>query len=147
MKMSEGRMTRKDLNRFFRYVAPIMLCVSLLLVSWVTFPTPSMGKSIGHADENVPLWWPDAQKRAEAAGFGLINFPKLQALIKSQKEMILLDVRPDYEYRGAHIPGALNFEFHLGHRSRLDPARAEALKGLLGEDHNRLIVTYCRNFK
>jgi phage shock protein E len=106
-----------------------------------------MGKVSGDTQESLPLWWPDAQKRAEEAGFSLINFPKLQSLIQSRKEVVLLDVRPDYEYTDGHIPGALNFEFHLGHRSRLAPERAEALKALLGQDRNRLIVTYCRNFR
>jgi phage shock protein E len=147
MKKREGRRPRKALNRFFRYVIPVMHLFSFLLVVCMIFPPQSMGNVSGDTEGRLPLWWPDAQKRAEAAGFGLIGFPKLQALLKSPNKMILLDVRPDYEYTDGHIPGALNFEFHLGHRSRLAPERAKALKVLLGPDRNRLVVTYCRNFR
>lgn len=106
-----------------------------------------MGEARGNTEKNVPLWWPDTLKRAESAGYKLINLPELQALIQSEKEVILLDARPDYEYRDGHMPGARNFEFHLGHRSGLEPARAEALKVFLGQDRDRLVVTYCRNFR
>ena len=76
-----------------------------------------------------------------------LTFRELQDLIQSGKDFVLLDVRPDYEYKDGHIEGALNFEFHLGHRSGLEPKRAEALKTLLGPDKDRLIVAYCRNFR
>ncbi len=110
-------------------------------------PSISMGETGGTKEKNVPLWWPDTLKRAEAGGYDLITLQGLQALIQSRKDFILLDVRPDYEYKDGHIAGSLNFEFHLGHRSNLEPERAEALKTLLGEDRDRLIVAYCRNFR
>jgi len=106
-----------------------------------------MGEVKESTEGNVPLWWPDTRKRAEAGGYDLINFQELQALINSEKKYVLLDVRPDYEYREGHIPGAQNLEFHLGHRSGLEPERTEGLKALLGKDRNRLLVTYCRNFR
>ena len=91
-----------------------------------------MGERSGTTEENVPLWWSDTGKRASAGGYGLITFQELNGLIQSGKDFVLLDVRPDYEYKDGHIAGALNFEFHLGHRSRLEPERVEALKTLLG---------------
>ena len=147
MKKANGARFQKATASFFRHVIPVMHLFSGLFFLWMICPPQSMGKVSGGAEENLPLWWPDAQERAETAGFNLIKFPKLKALIQSRKEVILLDVRPDYEYREGHIPGALNFEFHLGHRSGLDPERAQALKALLGQDRDRLIVTYCRNFR
>ena len=147
MKNAAGKRSKKATAGFFHCVFPVIHIVSCLLVLWLMFPTQSMANASGDAEDNLPLWWPDAQKRAEAAGFKLIGFPELQALLKSPKEFVFLDVRPDYEYTDGHIPGARNFEFHLGHRSRLAPERAEALKALLGPDRNRLIVSYCRNFR
>ncbi len=101
----------------------------------------------GGGAEDVPLWWPDTFKRAESAGYTLINLQELKALIQSEKAFTLLDVRPDYEYRDGHIPGAVNLEFNLGHRSGLEESHAESLKALLGADQDRLVVTYCRNFR
>ncbi|EFK07406.1 conserved hypothetical protein [delta proteobacterium NaphS2] len=147
MKKAAGERFQKTTVSFFHHVFPVIHILSCLLVFWLMFPPQSMGKASGDTEDNLPLWWPDAQKRAESAGFKLIGFPKLQALLKSPKEFVLLDVRPDYEYTDGHIAEALNFEFHLGHRSRLAPERAEALKVLLGPDRNRLVVIYCRNFR
>ena len=147
MKKTGGETLKKATAGFFHHAIPVIHIVSCLLFFGLMFPPQSMGEAKGDTKENLPLWWPDAQKRAESAGFGLIGFHELQGLLKSPKEFVLLDVRPDYEYTDGHITGALNFEFHLGHRSRLAPERAEALKALLGPDRNRLIVTYCRNFR
>lgn len=147
MKKDKGQNVRKAPGRFLRHAIPGISFFVFLFVFWMIFPSLSMGEVRGNTVGNVPLWWPDTRKRAEAGGYELINLHELQALIQSEKEYVLLDVRPDYEYREGHMPGAQNFEFHLGHRSGLEPERAEALKALLGEDRNRLLVTYCRNFR
>jgi phage shock protein E len=147
MKKKEGQKFQKAPGSFFRHVALKIYYFSFLFVFSMVFPHLSMGEVLGNTDKNVPLWWPDTQKRADAAGYGLINYPELQSLIQSQKEFILLDARPDYEYRDGHIPGAQNFEFHLGHKTLLAPERAEAFKAFLGKDRNRKIVAYCRNFR
>jgi len=147
MKKIKGQTLRKAPCSFFHHAFSGVSFFAFLLISWMIFPSLSMGEMKGRTEGNVPLWWPDTRKRAEAGGYELINFQELQALIKSKKKYVLLDVRPDYEYRDGHMPGAQNFEFHLGHRSGLEPERAEALKALLGKDRNRLLVTYCRNFR
>ena len=147
MKRTDGQTHRKAPGSFFHYVIPGVYFFTFLFFFSMIFPSLSMGEAPGNTGENVPLWWPDTQRRAEAAGYKLINFQELQALIQSEKEVVLLDARPDYEYRDGHIPGARNFEFHLGHKSRLEPERAEALKVFLGKDRHRWIVTYCRSFK
>ena len=143
MQKAEGQIILKIPGSFLSHV----LFFTCLLLFRIIFPITVIGEIIENTDENVPLWWPDTQKRAEAAGYKLINLLELQALMQSEKEVVLLDVRPDYEYREGHMPGALNFEFHLGHRSGLATERAEALKSLLGEDRDRLVVAYCRNFR
>lgn len=106
-----------------------------------------MGETKANADENLPLWWMDTLKRAESGGYDLVTLNGMQTLTQSGKDFVLLDVRPDYEYREGHLSGAKHLEFHLGHRSMLEPERAESLKALLGEDRDRLLVTYCRNFR
>ena len=138
---------RKTQDSSFRHAIPTIYFFVCLFVSSMALPSLSTGEERGDIKENVPLWWPDTGKRAKAGGYQLINFQELQALIQSEKEFLLLDTRPDYAYRESHVPGARNFEFHLGHRSRLEPERAEALKALIGEDRDRMVVTYCRNFR
>ena len=147
MKKRERDSCRKAPNRFFRHVILRIYSFSFLFVFSMIFPSLSLGKAPGNTEKNVPLWWSDTQKRAETAGYKLINFQELQALIQSKKDVVLLDARPDYEYRDGHIPGARNFEFHLGHKYLLEPERAEALKVFLGKDRQRWVVTYCRSFK
>ena len=127
MKKTEGEALRKGPGSFFRHAVLKIYSFSFLFVFSMIFPSLSMGEVPGNTGETVPLWWPDTQKRAEAAGYKLINFQELQALIQSETEVVLLDVRPDYEYREGHMPGARNFEFHLGHRSGLGPRRLARL--------------------
>lgn len=95
----------------------------------------------------TPLWWPDALERGRDGGYGLLSLAELRALLSGGSEYVLLDVRPEYEFKEGHIPGAVNFEFHLGHRNGLEPERAEALKELLGPPGYRMVVVYCRNFR
>ena len=147
MKKTDGQTERKAPESFFHHVIFRVYFFTFLSVFFISFPFLCTGEARGKAEGKVPLWWPDTQKRAEAAGYKLVNFQELQALIQSEKEVVLLDARPDYEYRDGHIPGARNFEFHLGHKSRLEPERAEALKVFLGKERHRWIVTYCRSFK
>ena len=147
MKKTKRQQIRNSPGGFFHRATPVIFFFTLLLISCLMVPSLSMGETTGSTEKNLPLWWPDTLKRAAAGGYDLITFQELQALIQSGKDFVLLDVRPDYEYKDGHIAGALNFEFHLGHRSNLEPERAEALKTLLGPDRDRLIVTYCRNFR
>lgn len=147
MKKTEGENLRKSSKGFFHHASPPISFLIFLLIFWLILPSLPTGEMKVKEGGNVPLWWSDTRKRAEAGGYALINFQDLQALIKSGKDYVLVDVRPDYEYRAGHMPGAQNLEFHLGHRSGLEPERAQALRTLLGKDRNRVVVTYCRNFR
>jgi len=97
--------------------------------------------------EKPPLWWPQALDEARGAGYSLITPEGLKAVQKAGEVFLLLDVRPDYEYRSGHIPGALNFEFHLGDRLRMERGKEEAFRRMLGPDRGRKVVIYCRNFR
>jgi rhodanese-related sulfurtransferase len=99
------------------------------------------------AAEERPDWWGQAQARAQADGYRLITAPELDRMLQAKDDLVLLDVRPDYEYRRGHIPGAENLEFHLGDRLQLSQDKARALERLVGPDRNRLLVVYCRSFK
>jgi len=94
-----------------------------------------------------PSWWDGAASEAKAEGYGLITAEELNDLSDTNPDLLILDVRPDYEYRAGHLPGAVNLEFDLGDRLELKPDKRAAVKKLLGPDRNRPIVIYCRSFR
>ena len=116
----------------------ILICITFLLV------VVASGKSPG---SDSPVWWPQALTEAEKDGYALTTPEDVQALQDSGRDHLILDVRPDYEYGSGHIPGAENFEIHLGDRLDMKPDRKEAFNRLLGPDQNRMIVIYCRSFR
>jgi len=104
---------------------------------------------VAHAGDGTPLpiWWEQVEDNARKSGYSLINYAELKSLYDSKADFVLLDARPDYEFRWGHLPGAVNMEFHPGDRSKLDPEKAKALEELLGKDKKRLVVVYCRSFR
>ena len=97
--------------------------------------------------EEQPLWWEQAEAEARRGGYGLLTLDELESLYQSGKDFIILDVRPDYEYKRAHLPKAANLEFHLGERLTLDPAKQKEFEALLGPNKDRTSVIYCRSFR
>jgi rhodanese-related sulfurtransferase len=97
--------------------------------------------------EEQPLWWEQAEAEARREGYDLITLDELEFLYQSDKDFIVIDVRPDYEYKRAHLPKAANLEFHLGERLTLDPTKRKEFEELLGPNKDRTIVIYCRSFR
>ena len=112
--------------------------ITILLV--LAFTGPTWGK------EN-PVWWTSALAEAQKDGYALITPEEIKALIDSKKDFLMVDVRPDYEFKTGHLPGAKNFEIDLGDRLGLKPQKAGAFEQVLGGDKHRLIVIYCRSFR
>jgi len=67
-----------------------------------------------------------------------ISSRKLHSLVKSGREVIILDVREENEYIGKHIPDAIWFP-----KSKFDKDSLEALKKLEGIDKKTRVVAYC----
>ena len=97
--------------------------------------------------EGTPLWWHQAMDEADENGFVLMSPEELKDDMDSSHDILLLDVRPDYEYESGHIPQAVNVEFHLGDRLQLEPEKEQNLVEILGKDKDRKIVIYCRSFR
>ena len=97
--------------------------------------------------KDTPVWWPSALAEAQKDGYALITPQEIQNLYASGNEFSMVDVRPDYEFKTGHLPGAKNFEIDLGDRLDLKLQKADAFKKVLGTDKNRGIVIYCRSFR
>jgi phage shock protein E len=113
---------------------------SILILLVLVVIGPSWGK-------DNPVWWPSALAEAQKDGYALITPVETQSLIASGNNFFIVDVRPDYEFKAGHLPGAQNFEIDLGDRLELKPQKTNAFKKILGPDKNRLIVIYCRSFR
>ena len=117
----------------------IILSTILILLVFVAIG-PSWSK-------DAPVWWPSALAEAQKDGYALITPQEIQSLYASGSNDIIVDVRPDYEFKTGHLLGAKNFEIDLGDRLDLKPQKADAFGKVLGTDKNRLIVIYCRSFR
>ena len=122
-----------------KHLSIISIAISLLAIFLLS-------ATISIAEEQ-PLWWEQAEAEAGREGYHLITLDELQSLYQSRQDFIVLDVRPDYEYKRGHLPKAANLEFHLGERLTLDPVKRKEFEELLGPEKDRTIVIYCRSFR
>ncbi len=122
------------------FLAKRLFSITFSVIFLFFFTTPTFGK-------DMPLWWEQAEAEARRGGYDLLTLDELESLYQSGKDFIILDVRPDYEYKRAHLPRAANLEFHLGERLTLDPAKQKEFERLLGPNKDQTVVIYCRSFR
>ncbi len=113
---------------------------SILILLVLVVSGPSWSK-------DSPVWWPSALAEAQKDGYALTIPEEIQTLNASGDNYFIVDVRPDYEFKAGHLPGAKNFEIDLGDRLDLKPQKADAFRKVLGTDKSRVIVIYCRSFR
>ena len=101
----------------------------------------------GFGAEERPGWWERAESLASKDGYKLITLHKLRALYDSGQNFVIVDARPDYEYKAGHLPDAVQIEFDLGERSNLNPVKRQQFEDILGPDKGREIIIYCRNYQ
>ncbi|MBI4800347.1 MAG: rhodanese-like domain-containing protein [Desulfarculus sp.] len=85
--------------------------------------------------------WEDVAAEAQAGGYRLITTDEVYARYQSGPgEVLLVDTRQDWEYRGGYIKDAVNFPMEPTAWSRW--RKAASLEALLGTDKERFIVFY-----
>ena len=119
---------------------PVSSVILILVLGLLTATAAAAGS------REEPSWLQQARNEAKNDGYELISALELKALYESGKDFTIMDVRPEYEYRDAHLSNAKSLEFDLGDKLELTPEKQAALIHLLGPDKQRLIVIYCRSF-
>lgn len=114
--------------------------ISIIIILVFVTGAPSWSKE-------TPSWWPKALKEAQQGGYALTTPRETQALYDSGDDFLILDVRPDYEYKKGHLPKAGNFEVDLGDRLDMKPEKKASFEKVLGQNKDRSIVIYCRSFR
>jgi hypothetical protein len=85
--------------------------------------------------------WDDVLAEAQAGGYRIITTEALaEKYGKDPSALMLIDTRQEWEYRAGHIAGALLFPMEPSWWARW--RKAGALRELLGEDKDRLVVFY-----
>ena len=115
------------------YVALLILAAAVLLgaVWWWRCRAP--------APREVD--WPEVMAEAETGGYGLISTDEMaDRYRRDSQSLLLVDTRPEGEYRAGHIRGAVNFPLTPTWWGRWRSRKL--LAALLGPDKERLVVFY-----
>jgi 3-mercaptopyruvate sulfurtransferase SseA len=85
--------------------------------------------------------WPEVMAGAESGGYRLISTEEMaDRYRRDPQSLLLVDTRPEGEYRGGHIRGAVNLPLTPTWWGRWRSKRL--LAALLGADKERLVVFY-----
>jgi 3-mercaptopyruvate sulfurtransferase SseA len=85
--------------------------------------------------------WPEVVAEAETRGYGLISTEEMaDHYRRDPQRLLLVDTRPEGEYRAGHIKGAVSLPLTPTWCGRWRSRRL--LAALLGPDKERLVVFY-----
>ena len=85
--------------------------------------------------------WPEVMAEAETGGYGLISTEEMaDRYRRDPQRLLLVDTRPEGEYRAGHIKGAVSLPLTATWWGRWRSRRF--LAALLGPDKERLVVFY-----
>lgn len=99
------------------------------------------------AEEKQAGWWDYAQSKAQREGYELITTDELRKLYSGDADFIIIDSRYEYEYQESHLTGSRNVPFDVSYTTNLSDEKKSELLKALGNDTEKIIITYCRNFR
>jgi 3-mercaptopyruvate sulfurtransferase SseA len=109
-----------------------LMSVCLLGVAWWFFRRPAYPREVE---------WKDVQAEAAKGGYRLISTEEMaNRYRRDPQSLLLVDTRPEGEYRAGQIRGAVNFPLTptWGGRRR----SRKLLAALLGPDRGRFVIFY-----
>lgn len=124
-------------HMLIKQVFPAFLSAALLMTLFI--PGAWAERSAG--------WWRDAEKQAELEDYRVISTEELHDLYQTKNDFVIIDNRFEYELSSGKLPGARNVPFDLSESQRLSSEKRAQLLEALGEDKDRIVVTYCRDFR
>jgi phage shock protein E len=92
-------------------------------------------------------WWSHASTQAQREGYEVITSQELHDLYTAGRDFVILDNRFEYELSDGQLPGAINLPFDLSELQDLPAEKRTQLEEVLGPDKDRIVVTYCRDFR
>jgi len=101
----------------------------------------------GALAEKTAGWWEHASSLAKHEGYMVITTEELHDLYQTKNDFVIIDNRFEYELSSGKLPGARNVPFDLSESQRLSSEKRAQLLEVLGEDKDRIVVTYCRDFR
>jgi len=109
-----------------------LMSVCLLGAAWWFLRRPAPPREVE---------WKDVQAEAERGRYRLISTGEMaERYQKDPQSLLLVDTRPEREYRAGHIQGAVNFPLTPTRWGRWRSKRL--LTTLLGPDKERWVVFY-----
>jgi 3-mercaptopyruvate sulfurtransferase SseA len=85
--------------------------------------------------------WEDVIAEAKAGGYKIITTEELRDRYQEEpSDLLMIDVRQEWEYRTGHIKGSLNFPMEPTWWARW--RKADELEAFLGQDKQRDILFY-----
>lgn len=124
-------------NLISRILAASVTSAVLLTASFI--PSAWAERSAG--------WWDHANSQAQREGYKVITTMELKELYQGNKEFVILDNRFPYELSEGLLPGAKNVSFDLSELQALSEEKKGQLLEAAGPDMDKIIVTYCRDFR
>ncbi|MDO9531566.1 MAG: rhodanese-like domain-containing protein [Deltaproteobacteria bacterium] len=115
------------------YVALLILTTAVLLgAAWWRRRRASAPREVD---------WPEVMAEAERGRYRLISTEEMaNRYRRDSQSLLLVDTRPEGEYRAGHIRGAVNLSLTPTWRGRWRSRKL--LAALLGPDKERLVVFY-----
>jgi phage shock protein E len=101
----------------------------------------------GALAERSAGWWAHANSLAQREGYQIITTQELHDLYTEGRDFVILDNRFPYELDGGRLPDAVNLPFDLSELQDLPAEKKTQLLEALGPDKDRIVVTYCRDFR
>jgi 3-mercaptopyruvate sulfurtransferase SseA len=109
-----------------------LMSVCLLGVAWWFFRRPASPREVE---------WKDVQAEAAKGGYRLISTEEMaNRYRRDPQSLLLVDTRPEGEYRAGHIRGAVNLSLTPAWWGRWRSRKL--LAALLGPDRGRFVVFY-----